>query len=113
MSFDTLLSRTGAILPFEEGERDTLNNPITGYGEAVPTVYYMEQRRADERLEDRDTRITDYLLVLPATATFTARDRFQDADDAVYEVDGDPWHVWNPRTDSLHHIEATVRRIEG
>lgn len=34
-------------------------------------------------------------------------------DGVVYQVEGDPWPVRSPRVGTLHHVEATLRRMAG
>lgn len=114
MSLERLLTQTFEILTYVEGARDELNNPTDTWlepGTVEPA--YLEQKVADEQMQDRDTRITTYLLVLKPTATIGPRDRGRDVDGRLYEVVGDPTVVWNPRLAAVSHVEATLRRIEG
>lgn len=114
MSLERLLTQTFEILRYVEGARDQLNNPTdtwTDPGTLEPA--YLEQKVADEQTQDRDTRITTYLLVLEPTAVIGPRDRGRDDEGRLYEVVGDPAPIWNPRIGVVHHIEATLRRVEG
>lgn len=114
MSLERLLTQTFEILGYVEGARDQLNNPTDTWTDpGVVEPAYLEQRKADEQTQDRDTRISTYLLILEATAQIGPRDRGRDEDGRLYEVVGDPAHVWNPRSAAVHHIEATLQRIEG
>lgn len=53
-----------------------------------------------------------WLLYLPAGLTITTADTVQ-VDGLVYEVTGDPEHVFNPRLRTDSHIEVTLERTAG
>lgn len=119
MSLLSLLTQTVTVRHHEEGARDELNNPVDSWPTSTDYPAYLEQRpvgrdeESAELLAGRDTRITDFLLVLPATANIGPLDRVVDSDDRLYEVVGDPQNVWNPRKAQVSHIETLLRRIEG
>lgn len=119
MTLARLLNQPVTVRHYQEGARDALNNATDDWDEGASYDAYLEQRPIQRDLEGaellagRDTRISDFLLVLPSSAVIGPLDRVVDADDRTYEVVGDPQAVWNPRRSVVSHIEAVLRRIEG
>ena len=56
--------------------------------------------------------MSNWWAVLPPDAVINHKDyiTFQSA---IYEVIGEPEFKWNPRTGSIHHIEARLVVIQG
>lgn len=119
MTIARLLTQSVTVRHYQEGSRDELNNAIEDWDDGDEYSAYLEQRpiqrelEGAELLDGRDTRISDFLLVLPKTAEIGPLDRVIDSDDRTYAVVGDPQSVWNPRRAEVSHIEAVLRRIEG
>lgn len=114
MGVERLLTQTVEILPFLEGAVDDYNDPAPGYGSAVEVQAYLERRdeRADaEDNRDRETAVSTWLLVVPASAALTYRDRIVYAGN-TYEVHGTVNDVWNPRLRRVSHKEADLRLVE-
>lgn len=68
----------------------------------------LQQTTAGEVLEGR-IMATGWRVFLPADVDLAGVDALR-VDGELLELDGDPWHVRNPRTSSVHHVEAQVRR---
>lgn len=112
MTISTLLNRSCTIT------HRTTGVTVDAYGNEIPatatadTVCELQQQQRTETNE-RGTVIEDvWLLVLPADTTISAEDTVT-IDGEAFHVHGDPWTVRNPRTQTTHHIEATVRRGKG
>ena len=65
-----------------------------------------------EELADRETYTSDWILILPAGAAVTARDRVTYGDQE-FEVNGEPHRVWNPRLAREHHVEVRLQETVG
>lgn len=74
--------------------------------ETVPG--YLEQTGERELVLDRNTEISDWLLVLGAGVTIGARDRVEWGS-YVFEVVGPPSRPRTPRGE--HHVEVRLRHV--
>lgn len=93
------------------GATDEYGNTVpSNYGSPVSTLGYLEQRDSIETLEDRDTVVTSWVAWLPAGTNVAAFDRLNFGGQ-VFEVDGTPWRVWNPRKGSESHIECKLKVV--
>lgn len=89
------------------------------YGNTIPTalttpvagVGYLEQTESVETLNDRDTVVSGFQAWLPAGTDINAFDRIN-FDSQSFEVDGEPWHAFNPRTGETSHIVAKLKVVE-
>lgn len=90
---------------------DRYGNLVTsGAATETLTSAWLEQSTTAEDLEDRDTRVSSYLLVLPPEADLLATDTvIYNAES--YRVAGKPRKVYNSR--GLHHVEVTIELLEG
>lgn len=91
------------------GGRDELGNDAATES-TVETVCELQQRQRGEDGEELSTE--SFLLVLPTGTVLRSADAVI-ADGIEYEVQGEPWPVRNPRTQSGSHLEATVVRVSG
>lgn len=71
---------------------------------------WCEQMTSDESNDGRAELFSDWLAVLPLGADIRGRDRVE-FDGMTFEVNGPPTTRHTPR--GPHHIEATLRWIEG
>lgn len=79
---------------------------------ATETVCELQQHQRSEPGDQGEFSDTGWLLfLLPGTALDTS-DQVE-VDGQVFEVVGAPWEVRNPRTQTVSHIEATLRRTAG
>jgi head-tail adaptor len=93
------------------GSTDEYGNTIPhANGSAVSTVGYLEQKESVETLNDRDTVVSSWTAWLPAGTDVNAFDRLNFSGQ-VFEVDGAPWLVWNPRKAAQSHIECKLKVV--
>lgn len=87
------------------------------YGNVVPSdatttniVGFIEQSESVETMNDRDVSVTSWTAHLPAGTNVNAQDRIGYGSQ-LFEVDGEPWIVYNPRTRSESHIVAKLKVV--
>lgn len=106
--------------------RKFLNQPLTlqkngattdRYGNTVPsttstqsTLGYLEQLQSVETLADRDVSVGDWVAYLPADLNINAQDRIVFGSQ-TFEVDGEPWQVYNPRIRQVSHLQAKLKVV--
>lgn len=78
----------------------------------IDTTGYLHQQSALERTADRDTQSAQALLFLPAGTDITGRDRVQIAGH-TWGVTGPPDHVMAAGSATEHHVEVSLRYVEG
>lgn len=98
----TITSRTASGEIDESG--DETYTPTT-----VETVCELQQRRRDEPDAQGEFSDTDWLIFLPAGTAIDTSDTVT-VDGVTYEVVGDPWPARNPRTQTVSHVEASLRK---
>jgi hypothetical protein len=88
------------------------------YGMDIPTVSEVEtvcelqQQRRDERSDNGEVSYDTWNIFLLAGEEIETGDSVEVGGE-VFELIGDPWPVYNPRTGEISHIEATARRTAG
>lgn len=113
MSLTALMKQSIALLPHSEAaEAGEYHMPAESWGAAVVYKGYLEHTTSQEITEDRDTFVSDWLVVLPVTAAINGKDRVQEGG-RTFEVVGKPEQVFNPRVGAVSHIEARLRLVEG
>ena len=112
MTLATLLNRACTITS------RTFDGSVDDYGDetatetSVSTVCELQQQRRDETGDPATRAASTWALFLPAGTTIGPADTVTiDGDD--YELVGEAWPARNPRTQTVSHIEATVRRVTG
>lgn len=83
---------------------NTVPAPI---GDPVPEMGYLEQKDTIEYLDDRETVVSKWTAYLFADSTVTAM-AYINFEAQRFQVDGEPWHVFNPRVQSVSHIECKL-----
>ena len=78
----------------------------------IDTTGYLHQESGLERTADRDTQTAQAVLYLPAGTDITGRDRVEMAGH-LWGVTGPPDHVTPPGSTVEHHIEVSLRYVEG
>jgi hypothetical protein len=73
----------------------------------VPVLGYLEQVLSMEHLVDRDTTVTQWHAFFPAGTNIARLDRIINGSQ-TFQVDGDPWFVYNPRTKVVSHIRCKL-----
>lgn len=89
--------------------RDTLDWSTP---DRTDTVGYLHQETGAEKTADRDTQSAQAVLYLPADTDITGRDRVEVAGH-VWGVTGPPDHVIPPGSSAEHHLEVSLRYVEG
>ena len=59
-----------------------------------------------------ETSKTQWRCFFPVSTDIDGTDRVI-TDAEVYEVDGEPWAVRNPRTQQMSHVESRLVRVSG
>jgi hypothetical protein len=99
------------VQPMGPTTTDTYGNAVLGVlGAAVAEFGYLDQKSTVEFLTDRDTVVTkwkaflfaDSVVTQLATLTFGGQ---------LFQVDGVPYHVYNPRNRVVSHIECTLTEM--
>ena len=80
-----------------------LGSPVTVYG-------YLEQQTTVEYLDARQTSVTRWHAFLPAGTSVHPMD-YITSDGQRFQVSGEPWQVYNPRTSAVSHIECTLVEV--
>src|SRR5205809_758720 len=109
MTLATLLRQTVTVIHREPGEPDeTSDRPLEEVDRADYPAW-LEQTKGDELTEDRQTEVSDWLLILEPDADISAVDLVVDEDGQVFEVVAPPAGARTPR--GVHHLEARCRLI--
>lgn len=95
----------------QSGEADEYGNDVPS-ATVVETVCELQQQQRSEPAGDAELSDTRWLAVFPAGTDLRTGDSVA-VDGLAYELVGDPWHARNPRTHSVSHVEATLRRTAG
>lgn len=112
MSFEEMLSMTVTVKNAEGSTSDRYSNPVKT-PESTGTDYpaWIEQNSSSENLNDRDTTIGQWLLVLPKDAVIFA-DSIVEYLGQTFRVSGEPAEKRTP-FEGLHHIECQLQEIQG
>ena len=128
MSILRLMNQPLTVQAMGGNGTDEYGNTIPGeLGPAVAALGFLEQKDTIEYQDDRQTVVSKWKAFLPAVAGATIVDVFADQFADVFgepaeigplsyitfgsqrfQVDGAPWHVYNPRTKSVSHIECKL-----
>ena len=93
----------------ESGIFDIYGSDIPQKGE-VTTKGELQQRSREET--DAAISRTNWVLFLPAETAIDTNDVVI-VDGEEFEVIGDPWPAFNPRTGQFEHVEVSLRRTSG
>jgi len=96
----------------------TVTTTLDDYGNAVPgplgapvaALGYLEQSTTTEYLAGRQATVTTWLAFLAAGTAIHPMD-YINREGQTFQVSGEPWHVWNPRTKAVHHIECKLTEV--
>lgn len=87
---------------------DEYGNEVTGaIGDPVPVSGFLEQKDTTEYINGRETTVTRWTAILPATADIHPMD-YINFESQKFQVDGEPDHKWNPRVRAVSHIECKL-----
>lgn len=108
----------------DDGDRDEMGDPVVDDTAGTPTVCELQQDNIGQIEENagRNVIVSTWTLILNAgepvdgwsEVTIAPATAVTDTWDGVGErftLDGEPWQVRHPRLGSVHHIEATVRKV--
>lgn len=102
----TIFHRTGSGVRNAHGVEESDVDPV----DAVWELQQTNRAEPGDQSELSDTLWTAFFL--PGVELSTG-DTVVDEDGTRYEVVGDPWHARNPRSRTVSHVEATLRRTAG
>lgn len=93
----------------------TIGSTLDVYGNSVPApvgvpvsaVGYLEQSETIEYLLDRETVVSKWKAFFPPETVVGAKD-YVTFQSQIFQVDGEPWHAYNPRTKIVSHIECKL-----
>ena len=112
MTLARLLNQPLALHKNSGATKDEYGNTLaTDYGSPTNVLGYLEQSQSVETLNDRDTIVSSWKAWLPADTDVTAFDRIG-FNGRIFEVDGAPWQVFNPRVASVSHIECNLKVVQ-
>jgi len=112
MSLARLMNQPLTIQKVGGSAVDEYGNAKPGaLGAPVATVGYLEQKQTVETLNDRDTVVSTWVAYLPATTDISAFDRINFQSQS-FEVNGEPWHVYNPRSQAVSHLQMELTVVK-
>lgn len=108
MSVTQLMTQPVTVQPMGAGAPDDYGNTAPApQGDPVPEFGYLDQKDTVEYLGDRDTVVSKWKAFLRPDSVVTALSYVTFAGQ-TFQVDGEPYHVFNPRTRMVSHIECTL-----
>lgn len=113
MSLARIANEPIEIIPFDDDAEDEYGNPQSSWSEAKvrKSTGWLEQVGERENTDDRNTQVTEWLLVISDPETeLGGRDRVR-INGVTYEVIGPPNAQHTPR--GRHHLEAKLRLVDG
>lgn len=90
--------------------KDEYGNTLATDFSTSTVLGYLEQEQSVETLTDRDTTVTSWKAWLPAGTDISPFDRIG-FNGQLFEVDGAPWQVYNPRVASMSHIVCQLKVV--
>ena len=114
MSLRSLLNQPIAIQTMAPSSSpdDYGNKPLIASGTSTIVLGFIEQMTTAEDLLNRDTTKTHWKCFLPAGTVIGHLDRLTFGSQ-TFEVDGEPWVVWNPGRQTVSHIVCELVSING
>ena len=113
MSIRTLLNQALTIQTMGTPTTDEYGNAVPGaLGAPVAVLGFLEQQTTTEDLLNRDTTKTIWQAFLPAGTAIGHLD-YINFNAQKFQVDGEPWSIWNPRTQQISHIICKLVVING
>lgn len=111
MSLVRLLTQALSLQSVGPTTTDAYGNAIPGAIGAPVTVYgYLEQTATTEDITSRQTTVTSWQAYLPPGTAIHPMD-FLTYNGQKFQVDGEPWQVWNPRTATVSHIQCKLVEV--
>lgn len=111
MSLNNLMRQPVTIHKFS-GSLDEYGNTVpNAISTTVNALGYLEQVDSVETLDGRDTVVSSFQAWFPTGTSLDAFDRLTFGTQS-FEVDGEPWQVFNPRTGVQSHIIAKLKVVK-
>jgi hypothetical protein len=112
VSFDGLLIHLVDITTPTDtvGSSDRYGNPTLTATTVTGVRARVQQAQAEENLTNRDTRVTSFLMFVPAATVISGLSTIV-WDGRSFRVQGEPWVV--DGRNAPHHIEARLEEILG
>lgn len=111
MPIRKLLTQPVIVQPMSGTTTDTYGNTVLGVlGSPVNEVGYLNQKSTVEYLTDRDTVITKWQAFLVPESVVTQFSKLTFGGQ-VFQVDGAPYPLYNPRTKQISHIECSLTEM--
>lgn len=108
MSILALMNQPLTVQTVAGTTTDVYGNSVpTPVGSPVAAVGYLEQRDTVEVVLNRDTTISKWTVAFPAATVIGAWD-YVSSNNQKFQVDGEPWQVFNPRTKTISHIQCKL-----
>jgi hypothetical protein len=108
MSIRRLMNQALTVQAMGGTATDEYGNSVPGpVGAPVPELGYLEQKDTIEYLLDRQTTVSKWTAHLFSDSTVTPL-AYINFNAQKFQVDGEPWHVQNPRTKQVSHIECKL-----
>lgn len=108
MSIGRLLTQPLLVQSVNGPGVDEYGNPAPGEAGPPVTEYgFLEQKDTTETVLDRQTVVSRWKVYLPKDSTVTATG-YITFDGKRFQVDGEPWRVFNPRRQVVDHVEANL-----
>lgn len=107
MSLRKLMNQPCTVQAVGNGTDEYGNTVPVAVGPPVSAVGYFEQVETIEYLLDRQTVVTKTKGFFPEEVVIAPR-AWVNFQSEQFQVDGEPWHVYNPRTKLVSHIECKL-----
>ena len=113
MSFARLMTQSLTVQAMGPATQNAYGDWVPGdLGPPVAVFGYLEQLSTVEFTLNRDTTVTKWQAYLPAGTAVTPLS-YINFNAQRFQVDGEPWLVWNPRRGATSHIECKLLVISG
>lgn len=109
MTIGRLLTQPLTVYPVTR-TTDAYNNQVVGRGDGIAVKGLLQQVTSTEFVNDRDTSVTQWTAFLPASTQLGPLCQIGYGDQ-IFQVNGEPERVWNPRTARVSHIEAKLTEV--
>ena len=107
-----MLTQTATVEHRSATSVDAYGNEVATTVSTTAVSAYVEQTAATEVIVDRETYVTDWLVVLPAGTVIDASDQILYGAHTL-KVVGPPARPWSPRTRAEHHVECRCVEVVG
>lgn len=108
MTLSRLMNQPLTVQSVGPTTTDAYGNAVPGaLGAPVATTGFLIQESTVEYLVSRDTTVTQWKAYLPAGTVVGPLD-YITYQGQTFQVNGEPFHAWNPRTQSAAFIECRL-----